>query len=85
MRVEQSCTFCCSVLIGFLCFVSTVICFKNVDHDIRGTTAAGWESVRDLFKQNFAKGLDTGASLAIYYEGQSVVDLSGGWFDKTGY
>jgi CubicO group peptidase (beta-lactamase class C family) len=74
---------CCSVLIGFLCWISTVICFNDVDYNIRGTTATGWEPVRDLFKQNFAQGLDTGASVAIYHQGQLVVDLSGGWFDQS--
>ncbi len=83
MRIEQSCMLCCFILIKFLCWVSTVICFNDVDYNIRGTTATGWEPVRDLFKQNFAQGLDTGASVAIYHQSLLVVDLSGGWFDLS--
>ena len=83
MKAEQSRTLFCSILIAFLCTVSIVLGFNDADDDIRGTTAIGWESMRDLFKQNFARGLDTGASLAIYHQGQLVVDLSGGWFDQS--
>lgn len=55
------------------------------DHDfnIQGSTAEGWSYVRDLFKENFLKQRDLGASLAIYHHGELVVDLRGGWFDQA--
>lgn len=56
---------------------------SNVDYNILGTTAAGWDSVRDLFEENFVLGRDIGASLAAYCQGQLVVDLQGGWFDQS--
>ena len=50
---------------------------------IRGSTAPGWEFVRDLFRDNFAADRDTGASIAVYHQGRLVVDLRGGWFDLS--
>jgi hypothetical protein len=35
----------------------------------------GWEFVRDLFKENFDEERGLGASIAIYHQGKSVVDL----------
>ncbi|CAF4008027.1 unnamed protein product [Rotaria sordida] len=71
-----------SILIEFFCWISTVICFNDIDYNIHGTTATEWEFVRDLFKQNFAQGFDTSASITIYHNGLLVVDLTGGWFDE---
>ncbi|CAF1486283.1 unnamed protein product, partial [Adineta steineri] len=51
--------------------------------NIHGTTANGWDFVRDLFKENFAQERDLGGSVAIYYQGRLVVDRYGGWFDQT--
>jgi CubicO group peptidase (beta-lactamase class C family) len=47
-----------------------------------GHVAKNWETVRSVFEQNLADNLDVGASLSIYYQGQCVVDLSGGWKDS---
>jgi CubicO group peptidase (beta-lactamase class C family) len=49
--------------------------------DIGGTTAPGFERVRDAFEANFAKGLEIGASFSAYHRGQKVVDLWGGVAD----
>ena len=49
--------------------------------EIGGTTAPGFERVRDAFEANFAKGLEIGASFSAYHRGQKVVDLWGGVAD----
>ena len=52
------------------------------DQIVSGTCVASWAKIRDLFRQNFVENLDIGATLCIYYQGQCVVDLAGGWFDS---
>ncbi|CAF0964068.1 unnamed protein product [Rotaria sordida] len=54
---------------------------NNNNNNIHGYVAPGWNSVRSVFEQNLAEGLDIGASLCIYHRGQCVVDLYGGWKD----
>jgi CubicO group peptidase (beta-lactamase class C family) len=49
--------------------------------EINGTTAPGFERVRDAFEANFAKGLEIGASFSAYHRGEKVVDLWGGIAD----
>jgi CubicO group peptidase (beta-lactamase class C family) len=49
--------------------------------ETNGTTAAGFEGVRDAFDANFAKGLEIGASFSAYYRGEKVVDLWAGTAD----
>ncbi|CAF4905101.1 unnamed protein product, partial [Rotaria sp. Silwood2] len=71
-----------SIVVWFLLILKTVS-IENVDYNIYGITADGWEFVRDFFKENFAELLDFGASVAIYHQGKLVVDLCGGWFDRT--
>ncbi|CAF1550726.1 unnamed protein product, partial [Didymodactylos carnosus] len=56
---------------------------KTVDVNIYGTTADGWEYIRDFLRQNLVEQRDLGTSVAIYHEGKLVVDLWGGWFDQT--
>jgi CubicO group peptidase (beta-lactamase class C family) len=51
--------------------------------EIGGTTAPGFEGVRDAFAANFAKGLEIGASFSAYHRGQKVVDLWGGVADAA--
>jgi CubicO group peptidase (beta-lactamase class C family) len=46
-----------------------------------GTTATGFERVRDAFEANFTKGLEVGASFSAYHRGHKVVDLWGGTAD----
>src|SRR5882757_1655741 len=46
-----------------------------------GTTAPGFERVREAFDANFAKGLEIGASFGAYHRGRKVVDLWGGAAD----
>jgi CubicO group peptidase (beta-lactamase class C family) len=49
--------------------------------DSNGTTASGFEGVRDAFDANFTKGLEIGASFSAYHRGEKVVDLWGGSAD----
>jgi len=48
---------------------------------IHGTVAPGWEAVYDEFVANFERRGELGASLCIYYKGNKVVDLWGGYRD----
>lgn len=48
---------------------------------IEGTVAAGFESVRDAFADNFASHGDIGAAVCVYRDGRPVVDLWGGVAD----
>ncbi|CAF1937797.1 unnamed protein product [Rotaria magnacalcarata] len=50
-------------------------------NNIHGFVAPGWENVRCVFEQNIVEGLDTGASVCVYHQGQCVVNLYGGWKD----
>ena len=70
-----------SIYTAILLLVVTVVCQGN-DWNIGGTTADGWQFVRRLFRQNFLEQRDLGASIAVYHQGQLVVDLWGGWFDR---
>ena len=65
-------------------FLNLAICSPIDDnYNIDGTIANGWEFVRPLFKENFVEQRDLGASIAIYHQGKLVVDISGGWFDRS--
>src|SRR2546423_10775651 len=46
-----------------------------------GWTAAGFEGVREVFENNFDKGLEIGAAFSAYHRGKKVVDLWGGIAD----
>lgn len=50
---------------------------------VTGTVASGFEGVRDAFEANFAEHGDVGAGVAIYVDGECVVDLVGGVADTT--
>jgi CubicO group peptidase (beta-lactamase class C family) len=47
-----------------------------------GYVAPGWERVYDAFAHNIESGDDIGASCAVYYSNELVVDLVGGWRDR---
>jgi CubicO group peptidase (beta-lactamase class C family) len=51
--------------------------------DANGWTAAGFEGVRAAFAENFAAGLEIGASFAAYWRGEKVADLWGGIADPA--
>ncbi|MFF8397589.1 serine hydrolase domain-containing protein [Streptomyces sp. NPDC016172] len=52
--------------------------------DVHGTVAEGFEPVRDAFVRNFDTLGDRGAAVAVYRDGQKVVDLWGGIKDVDG-
>ena len=53
----------------------------DTNNNVIGHVAPGWESVRTVFHQNLIDGLDIGASVCVYHQGECVVDLCGGWKD----
>jgi CubicO group peptidase (beta-lactamase class C family) len=52
--------------------------------DVHGTVAEGFEPVRDAFVRNFAALGERGAAVAVYRDGQRVVDLWAGTKDVDG-
>lgn len=52
--------------------------------EVHGTCDEGFESVRTTFASNLDTGLDVGASVAVYRDGEPVVDLWGGVVDEAG-
>lgn len=50
---------------------------------VQGTCAEPFGPVRDAFLHNLETGLDIGASVAVFVDGEPVVDLWGGYFDST--
>ena len=53
------------------------------DLQIAGTVKSGFEPVRDAFIKNFEQHGDVGAGVAIYVDGECVVDLTGGVTDTA--
>ena len=58
--------------------------FRRRTLDIHGSCAPGFERVREAFEENFTERDDVGASVAVTLEGETVVDLWGGWRDRAG-
>jgi len=50
---------------------------------VGGFAQERFASVRDLFAANLANGTDLGASFSVTIEGNTVVDLWGGWADAA--
>ena len=50
---------------------------------IHGVCLPGFESVRDVFIENFEKRGEVGAAVCVYREGEKVVDLWGGYKDAA--
>lgn len=53
------------------------------DGVLAGSTKDRFERVREPFEANFQSGADLGASFAATVEGETVVDLWGGWADEA--
>src|SRR6476660_5348124 len=51
--------------------------------EIAGTTAPRFKGVGDAFAANFDAGLEVGAALAVFLDGELVVDLWAGSADPT--
>ena len=50
---------------------------------ITGTYESRFERVREVFVRNLTNGQDLGASVAVYVDGEPVLDLWGGFFDTN--
>jgi CubicO group peptidase (beta-lactamase class C family) len=50
---------------------------------IHGFVAPGFERVRDVFERNFTDDIEVGASFCAVRDGETVVDLWGGWVDRA--
>ncbi|KAI9329996.1 beta-lactamase/transpeptidase-like protein [Obelidium mucronatum] len=48
-----------------------------------GFTAVGYESMREIMRQGFQEGYDLGSQFAAYVDGELVVDIAGGFTDRT--
>jgi CubicO group peptidase (beta-lactamase class C family) len=51
--------------------------------NIEGTCREEFQAVREVFEYHLDSGIDTGASVAVFIDGEPVVDLWGGYFDAT--
>jgi CubicO group peptidase (beta-lactamase class C family) len=54
------------------------------DVEIHGSCASAFDRVRDAFEQNFARGNEVGAAVAVWVDGDLVVNLWGGSADAAG-
>ena len=54
---------------------------RNPDKVIHGYVAPGFEEVKEEFKNNYIYRDENGSAITIYYEGEKVVDLWGGYRD----
>ncbi|GLE51285.1 serine hydrolase domain-containing protein [Mycobacterium montefiorense] len=54
------------------------------DVDIKGSCAADFVGVRNAFERNFAEESEQGAAVAVWVDGDLVVNLWGGWADAAG-
>lgn len=50
--------------------------------EIGGQVAQGFEQVQDVFEANWAEDIEVGASLSVVLEGETIIDLWGGWRDR---
>ena len=53
------------------------------DVPVSGHVDPGFEAVRDAFAHLVSSGEETGAGLTVIQQGQTVVDLCGGWADAA--
>jgi CubicO group peptidase (beta-lactamase class C family) len=50
---------------------------------IEGHVSAGFDAVRDAFAENFGRRHELGGACCVYYRGEKVVDLWGGFRNKS--
>lgn len=55
----------------------------KVDADIHGSCGSKFDRVRDAFERNFTDGDEVGAAVAVWVDGDLVVNLWGGWADAA--
>jgi CubicO group peptidase (beta-lactamase class C family) len=51
--------------------------------DITGVAPERFARVKDAFAANFAEGAELGARFTVAVDGEVVIDLTGGWADRT--
>lgn len=51
--------------------------------EVQGTCDQRFERVREVFRNNLDTGQDIGAAVAVFVDGEPVVDLWGGYFDAS--
>jgi CubicO group peptidase (beta-lactamase class C family) len=51
--------------------------------EVQGSSDAKFKRLREVFTDQLATGEDLGASVALRIDGESLVDLWGGWADET--
>jgi CubicO group peptidase (beta-lactamase class C family) len=54
---------------------------KHPEEIVHGYVAPGFEEVKEEFIRNFVKRKENGSAISIYYKGEKVVDLWGGYRD----
>ncbi|XP_052218803.1 beta-lactamase domain-containing protein 2-like isoform X2 [Dreissena polymorpha] len=71
-----------------LCFIKSALLkqtqkktMKKTQLHVHGFTAEGFQKVRQTFQANLDAGLERGGSFAVYYRGELVVNLWGGYSD----
>ena len=53
------------------------------DFPVHGSVAPGFEAVRAVFERNFTDDIEVGASFCAIVDGETVVDLWGGYQDRA--
>jgi CubicO group peptidase (beta-lactamase class C family) len=56
---------------------------RELSGEVQGTVDERFKEVRDTLVANLSNGADVGASVAVWLEGQLVVDIWGGWADEA--
>lgn len=70
------------ILIMSFCFLQKSI-GQNMENEIvQGYVKPGFEPVYNEFVKNFEAKKELGAALCVYYQGEKVIDLWGGYSDK---
>ncbi len=54
-----------------------MVLFRRKGYRVEGEVSPGFESVRELFEEGFARGLESAAQLCVYVGHECVVDLWG--------
>lgn len=73
-----------TLILSILLFSQCSLSYKvkrNPDKVIHGYVKPGFEEVKEQFIRNFTDRDENGAACAIYYKGEKVVDLWGGYRD----
>ena len=55
---------------------------RSAQFQVSGRVAPGYETVRQMFEENFRSGSEENSQLCVYVEGELVVDL---WTNRDGF